>query len=684
MQNEKQVIMINRELYINNMKADLPNNVNFNLVWQCASPGELKIYGSGSSTIKLPFTPANDNIFKRARFFNVVSDSGYIEHDCRYYEDCMLLIHGRAYLLQVGESYEVCITWGNEKLIKSMKEAEVQYLPSVDFNWDERALYPFAETSSNSKLPALSWDGGRLMIEPGLTRPIMPYSDVIGNAGIPISSMSADIAEALQGLYVQVNGVKASGSTVYAEYLQGSVYLRCIIFDLLTEDGLRTEEYKTVECHRVGYMEIDEAGGYEIEATNPIGQWDLGGSRGVTLILAAEDYGAAFFAGLKSDEFGLAFQSEDGTEYRRMHVIEDTGSGAEIQGFAQVVALCNVDKQGESVAFFPVGDFSRNAVTLEKGGYSVYVCSTNYYSKWGEDGKPQWGDVDMAGSILAKSIDYKEGFDISNINNPELEGKVKMMTTLGYGTAYDIVGDFMRLFPVFITEVDEKPYIFSLYHVKQNLPIAYDWSDRYVRLDKTGYGNNGMGHKNWCRFAAYDGYAGGNTDAAFKTQTAKGGNVEFVRLERLGNFDRTEQITSYDGEEEIPAYGLGEVEEVGNEDGSISYRQNGIKEMPNILFRLAEGEVLAYDRYGKAYTLARVDGEGVRFEDLFDVEPWRTFISVSKKYRTVTVKAVLRAIDIARFDFRRPVYFKQLAKYFFVTKMTYKGQAESIIEAIEI
>ena len=79
-----------------------------------------------------------------------------------------------------------------------------------------------------------------------------------------------------------------------------------------------------------------------------------------------------------------------------------------------------------------------------------------------------------------------------------------------------------------------------------------------------------------------------------------------------------------------------------------------------------------------------MDGEGVRFGNLFDVEPWRTFISVTKKYRTVTVKAVLRAIDIARFDFRRPVYFKQLAKYFFVTKMTYKGHAESIIEAIEI
>lgn len=91
-----------RELYIDDQRVDLPDDVKFQLTFQIADFGDLSPRGSGSNTIKLPKTPRNVGIFERCNFVQVASNFPYALHSAYYYEDGFLVFNdATVYMLAI-------------------------------------------------------------------------------------------------------------------------------------------------------------------------------------------------------------------------------------------------------------------------------------------------------------------------------------------------------------------------------------------------------------------------------------------------------------------------------------------------------------------------------------------------------------------------------------------------------
>ena len=133
-----------RELFIDNQRVDLPDDVRFQLTFEIASFGELKPRGSGSNTIRLPKTPRNTAIFDNCNFVQVDSDYPYVLHSAYYYEDGWLVFNdATVYMLAITQTdFEIQCVWGNATEIRRLKGldmGDVTGLGNVNYDADAYA-----------------------------------------------------------------------------------------------------------------------------------------------------------------------------------------------------------------------------------------------------------------------------------------------------------------------------------------------------------------------------------------------------------------------------------------------------------------------------------------------------------------------------------------------------------------
>lgn len=712
--------MNSRVLYIDNQRVDLPDSVSFNLVWQCADPGELKIYGSGSSTIKLPFTPANDAVFGNCKYLTVIGGREFDTfYDCRYYERGRLMIEdGTAFLTAVSDGYEICLTWGNSELIQKLKDTTLYDKSIGAFKWDSGELYPLAETSEMpNEYPTFYRDAkDQLTMRLAMNRPLVKYTDVLAVAGINKDNIPANVYRYINNTYLQINGTQAIGYYSDAFTIEGPYQTYADVEAGIYGDySNNTDEWYFMRGTKIGKATISQNGNYNIT----ISQGYDGESgylnektgkyvpfKSFCIFLTDKDYGESISIG-RETFIENVFSNEDMSRYEAMYRFENKAVviGREVYEKVHPVAFGYVNSPNIPLSLVSCddSDFGNLLVTLANKTYYLYICPKKTVNKipTGTDfnGNPIFqrffdGQVFVESIITFNETTVKDKY--TKIESPDDEilktSPPDKITMLGYKNAYEIVEDFLTLCNLMVipdkNAKDSRLIYFGLDDVIANIGNPYDWSPYFVRLNKTKMGNDNVAKKNNVRFASYGDYAGLRADGFFLSFSLRESEKDYGTLKQIANYDFTQSITVNDGDYDRPIdAGMYPLVKVNEKDGV--YSVGGLNSIPSVFFYFKNTDIvkLPLERGGVAK---------VMFSDIKDMNTldyiinagskefgfWGGFRKVVDEQKTVTVTLNIDPYVLFGFDFRRPVYMKQLSVYVFVQKITYKGGGVAELQGI--
>ncbi|HOS56962.1 MAG TPA: hypothetical protein PK385_13045, partial [Spirochaetota bacterium] len=105
---------------IDGKRVDISEDVDFIRVYRGLETTDVK-KNNYSLTVKFPFTPVNDLVFKRTNSLSYKSAFPYEPHLCDVSSDGVVLISkANLVLLSTTDSYECAMTWANFDLIGSI------------------------------------------------------------------------------------------------------------------------------------------------------------------------------------------------------------------------------------------------------------------------------------------------------------------------------------------------------------------------------------------------------------------------------------------------------------------------------------------------------------------------------------------------------------------------------------
>ncbi len=687
--------MNSRVLYIGNQRVDLPDSVSFNLVWQCAEPGELKIYGSGSSTIKLPFTPTNDAVFRYSKFLTVVGGREFETFDkCRYYERGVLMIdNGTAFLVSVSDGYEICLTWGNGDYIQKLKDTSVANLGGDTFAWNDTVRYPYVETSQQPDDYATFYrQGAEARFRHALTRPIYNYRNILSAVGINSANCPTNVWKAAYSLWLQANSLQAKGRLVIS----------------LRVDHFESYDWERILCapNLIQTIEIDTAGKYTLSIPDrwqPYTQYykwmdgyydnklfPYSGNTSICFYLTNENpynkYSSLYAVGRNGGWKKAFVQDRTQDTYAPMYKATTGGEGSlgsvssvPFQKPAMVGYSQDID--GDIICHAP-GNPEETEVSLAKGTYYLMAVMASSVSTDPDDFPDTMTDfersklvVDVQGGGVSFLVNNDSSTD-TKIETPGAEilqtRPPKVVQMLGYSTAYDIVSDFMRLFPLMLIMRGDTPQYFDFTTVLANKPVAYDFSSYFVSLDKIEFGNTKVGLRNEVKMAEYEDFTGKRANGSFTTLDGKGTGGDYTQLSRITSYDT---MMAFNGVE-LPYFPSAEI---SYDDKTASYTAK-LQERPNLLMYTGALMSMSGDD-NKTYSVQKTNSQRDTLQYIIDTY-WQDFISIVGTQKTVTVTLNINPGELQDFDFRRPVYIKQLSVYLFAQKITYKGDGAAELQGI--
>lgn len=722
--------MDDRVLYIDSQRVDLPDSVAFNLVWQIAEPGQLKVYGSGSSTIKLPFTPANDSVFGNCKHLTVVGGREFETFEgCRYYERGMLMIDGgKAYITAISDGYEICLTWGNGDLVQELKDTPLYEKSIGAFRWDASHLYPLAETSENPEdYPAFyhNPNNGLLTMRLAMTRPIVRYTDVLAVAGITQDTIPENIYGFVKDTFLQINGTQATGYYTDAVSVRtpgpdddGYVIDNVQMFvdgddgasprdDLFGVNGIRIGQ---ISIANEGTFRIEVAGAYHYETgytINKTGKTEYFGS--FCVFLVDKDYGDTLSV-CRYTMIENMFLDDGMTGYETTYrcTVKAGGVGHDVRESVRPVALGYASGWDTPLTLVDVSDPGQELVRLQKMTYYLYICprhtKNRVFDKNTLPGNPPAGDVyqrTFSGDVTVDSTaTFRETTvkdSATRIDGPEdpilKTDPPDIITMLGYSTAAEIAEDFLTMFPLMCqpdtTAGKPRLIYFGFDEVIANMGNAYDWSGAFVSLSKVEMGNPNVGLRNRVRFASYGDYAGFRADSTFDSFSLGEAEKDYGTMKRIANYDYLRSMTVNDNGYDltVPA-GEYPLVKVTEKDGV--YSAGGLNSVPSVFFyfheldwvkaRLDDGSgsvAVGYSEESGMNTMEYIIHGKRRV-----LGYWYRFLNVIRRQKTVTVTLNIHPAELNGFDFRRPVYLKQLSVYVFAQKITYKGGMAAELQGV--
>lgn len=715
-------MMNSRTLILDGRMADLPDSVSFNLIWQVADPGQLKIYGSGSTTIKLPFTPANDDIFGNCKHLTVVGGREFQTFAARYYERGVLMVEdGHAYLTSVSDGYEICMTWGNGDAVQRMRDTNIYDVPGIGaFKWDASQTYPLAETSGNPKdYPTFYLNSNNLLtMRLAMNRPLVAYKDVLAVAGINGDTVPERVWDFVENIHLQVNGTQAVG------YYTDSVAVRTSNIDegygldnvqmfVDGTDGAQpTDTLFGVIGERIGQIAIGQDGQYRIEIASAYLQ-----ETGYTIEYTQRtEYFGSFCVFLVDGDYGetlsvcrdtmiqnmFADDSMNAYEATYRCTMKAGGVGHDVHEAVVPLAIGYTEGKGKPLTLFSVSDFGQELVRLQKKTYYLYICPrrTNNKAFNGEEFGPTTfqrtfgGDVFVDSTATFRETTVKDSATkIDGPDDPILQtDPPDIITMLGYSNPAEIAEDFLTMFPLMCqaeTGEDGTPRLqyFGFDEVMANGGAAYDWSGAFVSLDKVEIGNQNVGLRNHVRFASYGDYAGFRADGTFDSFSLKEAEKEYGTMKRIANYDHLRMMDTGTGGAGTVEAGEYPLVKVNEKDGV--YSAGGLESVPSVFFVFYPGNLFKASVEGGGSTAVFYSGNSElnTFGYIINGAPkvlglWRGFLSVVGRHKTVTVTLNIHPSELKGFDFTRPVYIRQLAVYLFAQKITYKGGMAATLEGI--
>lgn len=160
------------ELFINNQRADLPNDSDFSLSWESNLFSDVsKITSNSSTTINLPKTATNCKIFEAADVPTMQSAKVRKYLSARLVVDGVEMISdGYAVLMSYGDSYEVALTWGVLEGYKALSEDDEKLNEMTGFAYTSGSWTQLS-TSPSTSATAEQTDWKYLYYDAGNTSP---------------------------------------------------------------------------------------------------------------------------------------------------------------------------------------------------------------------------------------------------------------------------------------------------------------------------------------------------------------------------------------------------------------------------------------------------------------------------------------------------------------------------------
>jgi hypothetical protein len=157
---------------IDGQRVDISEDVDFTRVYRGLETTDEK-KNNYSLTVKFPFTPVNDLVFKRTNSLSYKSAFPYEPHLCDVSSDGVVLISkANLVLLSTTDSYECAMTWSNFDLIGSILNNDTKLGVFLE-------SFPVLDWNLNHSLMTKTYDTGRAN-----TYGHLPYNDGGGEVGI--------------------------------------------------------------------------------------------------------------------------------------------------------------------------------------------------------------------------------------------------------------------------------------------------------------------------------------------------------------------------------------------------------------------------------------------------------------------------------------------------------------------
>ena len=672
-----------RELYIDDQRVDLPEDVRFQLTFQIADFGELRPVGSGSNTIKLPKTPRNVAIFDNCNFVQVKSRFPYVLHSAYYREDGWLIFRdATVYMLAITQTdFEIQCVWGNAPEIQRLKDLDMGTVPGLgNVNYQPVTL-GYIETGmkgiyGNVEPFALATNGS---LRSAYTRGLLNVQDAIANIPDFNAQFSPALSSYLNNLYafpaftkakIAYGNVEFNGglSNHFVDY--GSTNFKATLPD---DPELRREFIIPITPNG---MTVTTQGGTPFDGivapfTAPGGWYDVSVEvSGINLLLY--DNPPIKVLGPSVFVLGQILAANDNTKYT---VETESNIVMQIDEFWR--------------------DFPDTTYTATK---RIYIDNTAVDMGNGVSEIPQlycalWPtqyeqDGRALGScyITAKvkiTMSAVQALTEVDINMPDetTEGvknyiTIAMSNLLRGTNAYDFIIQAIINAGGIFDKKNGQTRIYTYNDIANNTAEMLDWSDKLVYIKQESTFNQSGGSQNEVKYKKdeyYNGFGDGSFADPLAQQLQK--ENETVVENSLFGFNNGFFTKGENNNVLFIPFVLEKTDKEGVK--TYEYKERGWQ-----LLRLSDnGRGSINNKDGKpvkpAYAVKGPENRQPTFDNI-TASDWSEFISMKTNYRKATALFMLSGQDIAELDFKKPIYLRQYAQAYVVTKVNYQPKGSTV------
>ena len=679
-----------RELYIDNQRVDLPEDVRFQLTFQIADFGELKPRGSGSNTIKLPKTPRNVAIFDNCNFVQVNSRFPYLLHSAYYREDGWLIFRdATVYMLAITQTdFEIQCVWGNSTEIRRLKSIDMGNVAGLGNVNYQPVTFGYIETGmkgiyGNVEAFQLATKGN---LKSAYTRGLLNIKLALDNIGGFNAEYSQSVFTYLDHLYAFPAVSKAKigykNEVFYGDIKQGyGIGETTFKWDSNTKTATLSEDPAE---RRKAFMKIGNTtrtittqGGTPFDGvvapfTLPGGWYDIVVE--VSEIEFQNPAGKPPYYDDRIDEavfvIGQVLAGNDTSKY----TVESDSS-----------LVINIDSgwKFEGRVYTGKKRIYIDDTEIDMGN-DVKAVPELYCAVWPtHQNNPQNGLYNFG--VIAKvkiTMSAVQALTEVDINMPDetAEGvknyiTIAMVDLLRGTSAYDFITQAVINAGAIFDSKDGKNRVYTYNDIAENTAQMLDWSDKLVYIKQESTFNQSGGSQNEVKYKQdeyYNGFGDGSFADPLAQQLQK--ESQTVVENSLFGFNNGFFQSGYKNNLFIP-FVLEKTDKEGVK--TYEYKDRGWQ-----LLRLTDnGSGNLQNKDGKdvkpAYAVKRPDNRQPTFANI-TASNWSEFIAIKTNYRKATALFMLSAQDIAELDFKKPIYLRQYAQSYIVTKVNYQPKGSTV------
>lgn len=701
-----------RELYIDNQRVDLPDDARFQLTFQIADFGEMKPRGSGSNTIRLPKTPRNTDIFDNCNFVQAASDYPYLLHSAYYYEDGWLVFNdATVYMLAITDTdFEIQCVWGNAPEITRLKALDmgnVGGLGNVNYDADAYAAVETGWREYQGEWQRFPLSVRGTSVYSPYTRGVLPVGKALDRVGFKTDNMTPAIKAYLDGMYVfpAVKSAKKAYRNVDFTYPKRTTELSDEpstrgtyaggLFNWGSSGGSLGEGRKTsffFQPSPNAYTSLNSNSISGITPLMPAGRWydvtlrvtiydvQLGNRDKSSYDVDRSQFKMAAVLGQVMGEGSNAYWNDTSNTNALAPASNDStlvikgelpasGSGAPPVMLSASKRLYVSDKE---VNLHPNND--------DRGVPPVYLSIYPYPTTSAMRTVAAYAQVTAEATL---SVSIVGGEIEEDIHMPEETDEARNYITVGFSdvlrgvSAYDFVTQAIINAGAIFDHKDGTTRVYTYDDIANNGEGMLDWSDKLVYIKEENTFNQSGGSRNWVKYKPseyYNGFGDGNYTDYLAEKLMK--EDKTVVENRMFGFPNDNKAST---PQQMPSSSIPMFVEKSADDGTVTYE---FKESGFHLVKLAEYFNTAYlvngagrEVYGNQKVL--VSATQPTFDNI-KARNWDRYIAMQQRYRKAKAVFMLNGQDIAQLDFKRPIYLRQYAQAYVVTKVNYQSKASTV------